>query len=69
MYRNRRFTNNGIKIFFVLFISCSIINASILCKYESLEDSSGNRLSIGCDNGQLKSITVQGKDVWDNWTF
>jgi len=40
-----------------------------LCKYENLIDSSGNRMFAVCDNGQLKSIGIQGKNLPDYWTF
>jgi hypothetical protein len=45
------------------------INAESLCGHKSINGLSGTKMVAGCDNGQLKSITIRGEDDWPDWIF
>jgi len=55
--------------FVLLLICCNGINAQSLCDYKSINGLSGTKMVAGCDNGQLKSITIRGEDDWPDWIF
>lgn len=57
------------KIFFLLLMFCNSVYASNLCEYENVIESSGSKMFIGCNNGQLKSISIQGENWFDYWIF
>jgi hypothetical protein len=72
LFKNGSLIYNGVKIIVWLFIcwnGANALDASILCKHESLMDSLGNRIFVGCNNGQLKSIMLKQKEWPNAWIF